>query len=169
MDPRPERASGDFKETACATDTASVSEIQAPRRQVTIEREGLLSRLASAFQRRDLEAFEPVMRPDMELTLPGTSRLAGTYHGYRSFARYLEALRYVLRSAELPITFVHEGNTMVFRQVMVVSGPKHQVEMALRVTVRFHRDERVESFFVQPEDQGLFDYVIDSSFDDRAL
>jgi hypothetical protein len=41
--------------------------------------------------------------------------------------------------------------------------------MALRVTVRFHRDERVESFFVQPEDQGLFDYVIDSSFDDRAL
>src|SRR5687768_4681382 len=106
-------------------------------RGINAEREGVIDRLAEAFQRRDFDAFQEPLRPDMELTLPGSSWLAGTYEGYEAFARYLMALRQVLRSAEQPISFVHEGNQMVFRQMMIVLGPKHDVEMPLRVTVRF--------------------------------
>jgi ketosteroid isomerase-like protein len=134
-----------------------------PTREVRIEREGLLARLASAYQRRDLAAFKEACRPDMVLTLAGSSRLAGTYEGYGAFSQYLEALRHVLRSAEEQIVFSHEGDQMVFRQVMVVSGPNHSVDMELRVTVHFHADGRVQSFLVEPHDQGLFDYVVDSS------
>jgi ketosteroid isomerase-like protein len=137
--------------------------------QVQIEREGLLERLASAYQRRDLAVFEEVVRPDMVLTLAGSSRLAGTYHGYGAFSEYLEALRHVLRSAEKQITFKHNSNEMVFWQAMIVSGPRHQVEMTLRVTVRFHyADGRVESFYVEPEDQKLFDHVVDSTMKTSA-
>jgi ketosteroid isomerase-like protein len=133
-------------------------------RQVQIEREGLLDRLATAYQRRDLDAFEEAVRPDMVLTLAGSSRLAGTYRGYGAFSEYLGALRHVLRSAEKRIIFGHESNEMVFWQVMIVTGPRHQAEMTLRVTVRFHHsDGRVESFYVEPEDQKLFDHVVDSS------
>ena len=35
------------------------------RRDVEVEREGLLARLASAYQRRELEVFEEACRPDM--------------------------------------------------------------------------------------------------------
>jgi hypothetical protein len=55
---------------------------------------------------------------------------------------------------------------MVFRQVMVVSGPNHAIDMELRVTVQFHVDGRVQSFLVEPHDQGLFDHVVDSSAPD---
>ena len=132
-------------------------------REVEVEREGLLARLAGAYQRRELEVFEEACRPDMVLTLAGSSRLAGTYHGYGAFADYLTALRDVLRSTGRQIVFHHDGDQMVFRQLMVVSGPNHAIEMELLITVRFHADGRVESFLVEPDDQGLFDYVVDSS------
>jgi ketosteroid isomerase-like protein len=131
-----------------------------------LRREGLIARLASAYQRRDLAAFEPDMRPDMVLTLTGSSRLAGTYRGYEAFARYLEALRQVVRSAEERITFEHDGDEMTFHQTMVLVGPRHQVDMVLKVIVRFDDDDRVSSFTVEPQDQGLFDHVIDSTTDD---
>jgi ketosteroid isomerase-like protein len=134
--------------------------------ELHLRREGLIARLASAFQRRDLAAFEPDMRPDMVLTLSGASRLAGTYRGYGAFARYLEALRQVVRSAEQRIIYEHEGDDMTFHQTMVVAGPRHQVEITLKVLVRFADDGRVASFHVQPLDQGLFDHVIDSTTDE---
>jgi hypothetical protein len=99
----------------------------------------------------------------MTLTLGGSSRLAGTYVGYDAFGRYLEVLRRVLRSAGQPITFVHEKNEMTFRQIMVVYGPKHDAEMALVVTVLYDDEGKITSFLVLPEDQGLFDYVVDTS------
>lgn len=132
-------------------------------RELRIEREGLLARLASAYQRGDLAAFEESMRPDMELTLRGHSRLAGTYHGYEAFARYLEALREVVTSAARRITFEHEGDAMVFRQFMMVNAPSREAEIELRVRVIFHEDERVQSFTVEPQEQQLFDAVIDAS------
>jgi hypothetical protein len=72
-------------------------------------------------------------------------------------------LRRVLRSAGQPITFVHERNEMTFRQVMVVYGPKHDAEMTLAVTVLYDDDGKITSFLVLPEDQGLFDYVVNTS------
>ena len=134
-----------------------------PNRDVEIEREGLLARLAVAYQRRDLGVFEAACRPDMVVTLAGSSRLAGTYHGYGAFSEYLDAVRDVLRAADEQIRFEHDGAQMVFRQAVVISGPNHQVEMELRVTVVFHADGRVQSFLAELEDQGLFDYVVNTS------
>jgi len=131
--------------------------------EIQMDREAALLELATAFQRRDLGVFEGAVRPDMTLTLGGSSRLAGTYVGYEAFGRYLEVLRWVLRSAGKMITFVHEKDEMTFSQVMVVSGPRHDVEMTLVVTVLYDHEGKIASFLVLPEDQGLFDYVVDTS------
>jgi hypothetical protein len=132
-------------------------------RDVEIEREGLLARLAVAYQRRDFDVFQAACRPDMVVTLAGSSRLAGTYHGYGAFSEYLDAVRDVLRSADERVVFEHDGDQMVFTQNIVVSGPFHQVEMPMRVTGVFHADGRVQSFLAEMGDQGLFDYVVDTS------
>lgn len=128
-----------------------------------VEREGLLARLADAYQRRDFGLIDESMRPEAVLTLTGSSRLAGTYRGHRAIARFLAEIRHFLRAADPRMTFEHEPDVMTFRQVIVVTGPKHQSEMALRVTVEFADDGRVRSFLAEAEDQGLFDYVVDSS------
>jgi ketosteroid isomerase-like protein len=136
---------------------------------VRIQREGGLARLAIAYQRREMHVFEAVCRPDMVLTLAGSSRLAGTYHGYGAFSAYLDALRDVLSSAERQITFEHAGNDMVFWQATILMGPRHHVEMTLRVTVRYHHhDGRIESFLVEPEDQALFDHIVNSAVPARS-
>jgi ketosteroid isomerase-like protein len=136
--------------------------MDAQRESVGRRREAVIGVLADAFQRRDFDAFREPLRPDLVLTLPGSSWLAGIYHGYEPFARYLLALRQVLMWPGEPITFSHHGHDMTFRQSMVVSGPNHEAEMALIVTVTFDEDEKIRSFFVQPKDQGLFDYVLNS-------
>ena len=66
------------------------------------------------------------------MTLAGSSRLAGTYHGYGAFTEYLDAVRDVLRAADEKIRFEHDGDRMIFTQAVVISGPHHQVEMDLR-------------------------------------
>jgi ketosteroid isomerase-like protein len=132
-------------------------------REIELQREGLLSRLATAYQRRDLDAFESACRPDMVVTLAGSSRLSGTYHGYGAFSDYLDAVRDVLRSADEQMRFEHDGDRMILTQMVVISGPFHQVEMPLRVTVVFHPDGRVQSFLAELGDQGLFDYVVNTS------
>lgn len=132
-------------------------------RAVEVEREGLLARLATAYQRRELDVFEDACRPDMVVTLAGSSRLSGTYRGYGAFSEYLDAIRDVLRAANDAVRFEHDGDQMIFTQAVVISGPNHQVEMQLRVTVVFHPDGRVQSFFAELEDQGLFDYVVNTS------
>jgi ketosteroid isomerase-like protein len=139
------------------------------RRDVEVEREGLLARLASAYQRRELEVFEEACRPDMVVTLAGSSRLAGTYHGYGAFSEYLDAVRDVLRAADEQIRFEHDGDRMIFTHAVVISGPNHQVEMDLRVTVVFHADGRVQSFLAELEDQGLFDYVVNTAARPSAI
>jgi hypothetical protein len=132
-------------------------------RDVEVEREGLLARLAVAYQRRDFDVFQAACRPDMVVTLAGSSRLAGTYHGYGAFSEYLDAVRDVLRSADERVVFEHDEDQMVFTQKIIVSGPFHQVEMPMRVTGVFHADGRVQSFLAEMGDQGLFDYVVDTS------
>jgi len=132
------------------------------RDSVERHREAVIGVLADAFQRRDFDAFREPLDPELVLTLPGSSWLAGIYHGYEPFARYLLAIRQVLVWPGDAITFSHHGNEMIFRQSMIVTGPSHEAEMALIVTVTFDDDERIRSFYVQPEDQGLFDYVLNS-------
>jgi CheY-specific phosphatase CheX len=83
--------------------------------------------------------------------------------GSEAFGHYLEVLREVMSSARKPIRFEHSSREMIFRQVMVVSGPKHDVEMTLVVTFAYDDAGLVESILVEPEDQALFDYVVDTS------
>ena len=149
-----------LKEQTCQSDSYGMGMTQEHLRS---DREAALVDLASAYQRRDLPVFEAAVSPDMALTLAGSSRLAGTYHGYESFGRYLEVLREVLRSAGKPITFTHDEDEMTFRQVMVVMGPDHDAEMTLVVTMRYDEGNRIQSFLVQPQDQGLFDHVVNTS------
>jgi len=132
-------------------------------REVREAREATLDMLAGAYQRRDLEVFEAAVRSDMTLTLTGSSRLAGTYRGYEAFGRYLEVLRQVMRSAEKPIGFSHREDVMVFKQLMVLAGPDEAAEMPLVVTIRYHADGRIQSFFVQPQQQDAFDRIVDAS------
>lgn len=138
-------------------------------RAVEVEREGLLAKLATAYQRRELDVFEEACRPDMVVTLAGSSRLSGTYHGYGAFSEYLDAVRDVLRAADDQIRFEHDGDQMIFTQAVVISGPNHQVEMPMRVTVVFHADGRVQSFLAEMGDQGLFDYVVNTSARPSAI
>lgn len=128
-----------------------------------LAREEMLAVLANAYQRRDLSAFEETCRPNMTLTLAGKSQLAGTYHGYKAFAEYLATLRTVLASAGQTIEFEHPSpDEMVFHQTMLVMGPRHESEMRLDVRVTYADNGRIESFDVRADDQGLFDYIVDT-------
>lgn len=127
------------------------------------DREASLLGLAAAYQHRALTSFQAAVRSDVASTLAGTSRLAGTYHGREACGRQLEVLREVLSPVRKPVTFKHDDNVTVLRQIMVVSGPRHDVEMTLVTTVRYDDEGLIESLLVEPEDQGLFDYVIDTS------
>ncbi len=52
---------------------------------------------------------------------------------------------------------------MIVRHEMLVMGPKHLVEMALRIEVRFDAEGKVASSTVVPEGLGLFDHVANST------
>lgn len=128
-----------------------------------IEREVLFARLDGAFMRRDYVAFDEAVREDVVIELPGSSWLAGMFHGREAFGRHLASLRQVLRSTDTPSLYLHEGDQMIVRHEMVVMGPKHVVEMVLRIKVQFDADGKVASFLVVPEDLGLFDHVANST------
>jgi ketosteroid isomerase-like protein len=127
------------------------------------DREASLLGLAAAYQHRALEAFEAVVRRDVALVLAGNSRLAGTFRGYKAFRRHLELLREVMSPARKPSTFEHINSVTVLRQIMIVSGPRHDVEMTIAIIVRYDDDGLIESLDIEPEDQGLFDYVVSTS------
>jgi hypothetical protein len=133
---------------------------------VRIEREEMLANLALAFEQRAFNAFETFVRPDMTMTMAGRSRLSGTNYGYVAFERYLHLLRDVAHSVDAPISFEHAGNEMTSHHRCEVHGPQHRVEMAFSVLTRFDEHGRVEAIEVEAEDQGLFDYVVDSASDE---
>jgi ketosteroid isomerase-like protein len=132
-------------------------------REIQIEREGLFARLDSAFMRRDFVAFDRDVREDVILELPGSSWLAGTYQGREAFGRHIATLRGVLRSTDKPSLHLHEGDRMIVKHEMLVMGPTHIVEMALRIEVRFDDEGKVASSAVVPEDLRLFDHVANST------
>jgi hypothetical protein len=45
-----------------------------------------------------------------------------------------------------------------------VAGPHHLVEMTLRLTLTFDREERIASLHVEPSDPGLFTHVIAAAY-----
>jgi ketosteroid isomerase-like protein len=115
-----------------------------------------------SFMRRDYATLEAGWRPDVVLTLPGSSWLAGTHEGYDDVGRCLLGLRQVLDSDQKRITFLHEGDQMIVRHDVEVHGPVHVVEMTLEVRMRYDEAGRVESITLEPDDMGLFDHVVNA-------
>jgi ketosteroid isomerase-like protein len=135
-----------------------------PGREIELEREGLFMRLVGAFLQRDFASIDDAVRPDVVTEMPGSSWLAGTHRGHEALRQQVAALRQVLRPAEEPITYVHEGDQMTVRHQTQLMGPQHQVEMTVLVKLRFDDEGRIASSVLEPEDVGLFDHVVSSAW-----
>jgi hypothetical protein len=135
-----------------------------PRSETALrgEREAQFIANIGAFMRRDFDAIERSMRPDVVMELPGSSWLSGTYGGFAQVGRCVVALRRVLESDHTRISFLHEGDQMIVRHDIKVHGPNHDVEMTLRVRARFDEQGKTESLTVEPDDLGLFDHVLNA-------
>lgn len=127
-------------------------------------RETLVSRLATAFAQRDLRTIEREMREDVVLDLPGSSPFAGEHHGHESAGRFLLGIRGFVSSKDPSFVFIHDANTMIASHEINVAGPNHLVEMTLRLTFTFDREERISTLHVEPNDPGLFTHVIAAAF-----
>lgn len=137
--------------------------MQAQQRKTRIEREIELFEIASAFYRGDASAFKDMVGPGVTLTLTGSSHLAGTYHGYRAIGRCLDLMHEALRSSGQPTVFEHEGNVTVLRRIVKVCSWRHEVEMTIAIVVRYDEEGKIARVLVEPEDQGLFDHVLDTA------
>jgi hypothetical protein len=129
-----------------------------------VQRERLVSRLATAFAERDFRTIERAMREDVVLDLPGSSPFAGEHHGQESVGTFLLGIRQFVISKDPTFTFVHSGASMIASHEITVAGPNHLVEMTLRLTVTFDREERIAALQVEPSDPGLFTHVIAAAF-----
>ena len=130
------------------------------------DREGLFAELLAAFGRRDHAVIRAAMRPDVVLVLPGSSPLAGTHRGIAEVGRFVVALRMVLQTGrnDGQISFLHDGDDMIVRHQVSVLGPRHTVEMVLRQRFTFDGPGgKLATITVEPEDEGLFDYVVESA------
>lgn len=130
------------------------------------DRECLFAELLAAFGRRDHAVIRASMRPDVTLTLPGSSPLAGTHRGIAEVGHFVVALRMVLQTGRNngEISFLHEGDQMVVRHQVSVLGPRHTAEMVLLQRFTFDgKSSKLASITVEPEDEGLFDYVVQSA------
>jgi hypothetical protein len=126
------------------------------------EREAQFGRNMEAFIRRDFGVIEETMRPDVALDMPGSFWLAGTYQGFEAVSRGVVALRQVFNSDKRLVTFLHEGDQMVVRHAITVSGPRHDVEMNLGVRIAYDEQGKFATIDVEPADLDLFDYVVNS-------
>jgi hypothetical protein len=129
-----------------------------------VRRETLVSRLAIAYAERDFRTMEREMREDVVLDLPGTSPFAGEHHGHESVGKFLLGIRQFVLSAEPTFEFVHASSAMTATHDINVAGPNHLVEMELRITFTFDREERISTMHVEPSDPGLFTHVIAAAF-----
>ncbi|MGH2590868.1 MAG: leucine zipper domain-containing protein, partial [Actinomycetota bacterium] len=137
--------------------------LRSEHRKTRIERELELFEIAAAFYRGDVPALRDFFGPDVSLTLTGSSRLAGTYTGYRAIGRCLDLMQEIVRPSGKPSVFEHEGNVTLLRRLVVVHSWRHEVEMTITVLVRYDDQGHIQRVLVEPDDQGLFDHVIDTS------
>jgi ketosteroid isomerase-like protein len=137
----------------------------ADKTQLQLEREGLHSRMVSAFTRKDY-AFESVLSADVSLEFAGSSPLAGTRLGHEEFFHHIERLGEVLRSAGKRILYLHRGDQMIAQHEVVVSAPGESVETTLSTTVTFESDGRAKVISVTSDHQDAFDRVLNSVLGD---
>jgi hypothetical protein len=131
--------------------------------RLRLEREARFIEGVGAFIRRDFEAIEKTMRPDVVMRLPGWSWLAGTYHGPEEVGRCILRLRQVLESNDDRISFRHGEDRMIVTHDIKLHGALHHIDLSFTIGLGYDSDERVKSISVEPADLGLFDHVLKSS------
>jgi hypothetical protein len=139
-----------------------------PISSIQREREAQFIQNVGAFMRRDFEAMEETMRSDVAMEMPGSSWLAGRYQGYEGVSRCIVGFRQVLDADANQITFLHGDDQMLVRFDIEVHGPSHDVNMTLRVRVRYDAGGKWEAIFVEPDDLPLFDHVLNTMPRDQA-
>ena len=137
--------------------------------QLNTDREAIFAELLAAFGRRDQDVILAAMRPDVVLVLPGSSPLAGTYRGIEDLGRFVTELRAVLDTGRHEVSFEHEGDQMIVRHQVAVHGPQHIAAMILRQRFTFDASGKIASITVEPEDRGLFDYVVHSAISEGKV
>src|SRR4026209_2177356 len=96
------------------------------------------------------------MREDVVLDLTRSSPFAGEDPGHESVGKFVLGIRQFVISKDPTFTFVHSGASMIASHEITVAGPNHLVEMTLRLTIIFDREERISVMQVEPSDPGLF-------------
>jgi ketosteroid isomerase-like protein len=138
--------------------------------QLSSDREVIFAELLAAFGRHDHDVIRAAMSSDVILVMPGSSPLAGTHRGIEEVGRFVASLRAVLDSGQHEVSFEHEGDEMVVRHQVEVHGPQHIAGMILYQRFVFDSPSgKIVSITVEPEDGGLFDYVIHSGLGDGKV
>jgi ketosteroid isomerase-like protein len=127
-------------------------------------RETLFASLVLAFLERDFATIGQALREDVVLVLPGSSPFAGVHRGAEAVGRFLLGLRQFVISDEKALSYTHEGDELIASNDFLVHGPRHAVEMTMRVRVAFDREGKIGEVFAEPDDVGLFDHVIATAF-----
>ncbi len=125
-------------------------------------RERLFTRMASTFARHDFESLEGDVVPDVELTLRGSSWLAGKYRGYEEFGHYVAGAALVLMPAGRQLSYIHEGNQTTVVHDFLVGERDHCKAMPLHIVLSFDTDDIIESMLIRPWDQSLFDEALNA-------
>jgi hypothetical protein len=135
--------------------------------QLNADREAIFAELLAAFGRRDHDVIRAAMRADVVVELDGSSPLAGTHRGLEEVGRFVVALRMVLDTGRSDVSFLHEGDQMIVRHQISVHGPSHAAEMVLLQRLTFDSQTgKLARITVEPEDAGLFDYVVHTALGD---
>jgi hypothetical protein len=123
-------------------------------------REGVFAHAAVAFVQRDLQTLLGLVRDDVELTLAGSSPIAGVLRGPKAVSRLVMQLRRYITCSNEPIRFSHGWDQMTaHRDVMLVSHT-HRVGITLHLTFSFDRSGKIGAVLIEPSDPGLFDHVV---------
>jgi hypothetical protein len=126
-----------------------------------VEREALFVRLTVLFGRKDTAEIIKVMRPEVDIEVPGDSVLAGHHQGFEAVSRFLAGLQRVFVPAEQPIEFSHEGNEMVMSQVLRAGA----TEWRHRYRITFDESGRIERIVFEPPNIKAFDVLVARAFE----
>ena len=82
----------------------------------------------------------------------------------------MSQLRWVLETGRHEVSYEHDGDQMLSRHQVAVRDPQHVAGMVLFQRFTFDAPSgKIVSITVEPEDRGLFGYVVHTALpDDRV-
>ena len=107
------------------------------------------------------------MRADVVLQLDGSSPLAGTYRGIRTGRTLRRRAEVGARHRPPLVSFLHAGDQIIVRHHLRPQSLSHAAEMVLLQRFTFDGPTgKLARITVEPEDAGLFDYVVQTALGD---